>query len=278
MKKLISLTELDRQQITEILETAMQMRKISASTFKKAPQLIGYTVGGVWQKPCFSSAAFSLAASYLSGTMHPFYGAEDAVAHSRLLDAMGVNAVVLSCENDNALRQFAQSARCYVINGGSQNAHPLAALADLMTLWLKADGLQNLTVLAVGNASNNKTTELNYCLQLFGSQFCRSLPAEDFTTPRNGIVISSAEAAFAGVDAVIDLGLAPFCDASRYYGTAGGISEKLMDKAAVQAPLLGADKVVDSVGAKPYAYSAQRTADSCAVAVAMALLYLASKG
>ena len=97
--------------------------------------------------------------------MHPFYGAEDAVAHSRLLDAMGVNAVVLSCENDNALRQFAQSARCCVINGGSQNAHPLAALADLMTLWLKADGLQNLTVLAVGNSISDLVGDITITKQ-----------------------------------------------------------------------------------------------------------------
>lgn len=277
MKNLISLTEFNRQDVTQVLEVATQMRRVVLTAYKKGPQLIGHVVSGVWQKPCLSSTAFSLAAAYLSGTAMPIFGVEDVLSHCRSLDNMGVNTVVVSSENDNIVRQFASNARCRVINGGSSQFDPVGVLADLMTLMLKLDGLNNLSVLAVGNKEHNKITELSHCLQLFDSNLVWYLPVEDFSTPRKGIVLNSIETAFAGTDAVVDLGLQQFADATKYYGTAGGISEKLIGKARVDAPLLGASTVVDNIGIKQYAHSALSTRESCYVSVAMAVLYMMTK-
>ena len=224
MKHLLSLTDLNKNEINNILEIAAQMRRIVTNSYKKGPQLIGSTVAGVWDKPCASSTAFSLAAGYLSGTACPVFGAEDLYEQCRLLDNMGANVVVISCENDNLAKTFASKSKCGVINGGSGQYDPIGALADLMTLNGKLDGLQNLSVLAVGNKETNKLNELAYCLQQYGSTLLWYLPADDFATQRKGIVIDKAESAFAGADAVIDIGLSPFSAPAKYCGTAGGIS------------------------------------------------------
>ena len=278
MKHLLSLTDLNKNEINNILEIAAQMRRIVTNSYKKGPQLIGSTVAGVWDKPCASSTAFSLAAGYLSGTACPVFGAEDLYEQCRLLDNMGANVVVISCENDNLAKTFASKSKCGVINGCSGQYDPIGALADLMTLNGKLDGLQNLSVLAVGNKETNKLNELAYCLQQYGSTLLWYLPADDFATQRKGIVIDKAESAFAGADAVIDIGLSPFSAPAKYYGTAGGISEALMDKARINCPLLGTDSVVDRIGVKDYPYNAVAARDVSYVSVAMAVLYLIHRG
>lgn len=277
MKHLLSLTDLNKQQIGEILNVANQMKRIAQANYKKGPQLVGSVVGGVWDKPCKSSTAFSLAASYLSGTSVPVFGAEDLLRQCQMLDNMGVNMLVISCDNDNLCKSFANTSRASVINGGSSQYDPIAVLAYLMALSTKCDGLQNLSVLAVGNKQTNVVNELIHCLQLYNSSMVWYLPSDDYVTQRKGIVMDKADAAFSGADAVIDLGLSNFSDPKKYYGTAGGISEKLMDKARIDCPLLGTRFVVDNVGVKEYPHSLEKVGDVCYVSVVMAVLYMLNK-
>ena len=277
MKNLLSLTDLNKNEINQIFEVATQMRRIVMTNYKKGPQLIGNVVAGVWNKPCLSSTAFQLATAYLSGTACPVFGCDDVLSQCRTLDSMGVNTLVIACDNDNLAKGFAGKCRAGIINGGSSQYDPIGVLADLMALTSKIDGLQNLTVLAVGNKEVNKINELNHCLQLYGSNLIWYLPADDFVTTRKGIVIDKPDAAFSGADAVIDLGLASFSDPEKYYGSFGGIAEKLMDKASINCPLLGSRNVVDSIGIKEYPHNIVSARESCYVSVAMAVLYLMSR-
>ena len=274
MKHLLTLTDLNKNDINQILEIATQMRRIVEANYKKSSQLLGSVVAGLWPKPCVSSTAFSLATSYLSGTPLPIIGAEDLLSQCQYLDNMGANTIVISCDNDNLSKSFATKSRASVINGSSSQYDPIGVLADIMALRTKLDGLQNLSVLAVGNRDVNKINELNYCLQLFDSSLVWYLPVEDFVTPRRGIILDKIEPAFFGADAVIDLGLSSFSDSTKYYGTSGGIAEWLMDKARIRCPLLGSRHIVDKTGVKPYPYNIVDTREVCYVSVAMAVLHL----
>ena len=274
MKNLLTLTDLTKNEINNLLEVATQMRRIVNSPYKKGPQLIGKVVAGVWNKPSISSTAFQLATAYLSGACCPVFGADDVLSQCRAFDSMGVNTLVISCDNDNLAKSFADTSRLSVVNGGSSQYDPIGVLADLMALSMRLDGLQNLNVLVVGNRDVNKINELNHCLQLFGSNVIWYLPPDDFVTTRKGIVIDRAEAAFSGVDAVVDLGLATFSSADKYYGANGGIAESLMDRARINCPLLGSRNVVDKTGVKVYPHNIVNTRESCYVAAAMAVLYL----
>ncbi len=273
MKDLLNLMQLNRNEIQHILEVATQMRRIVLSDYKKGPQLIGHVVGGVWKKPCVQSAAFQLAAAYLSGTYVPVYATEDEYAICQSLLNMGVNTVAVSCDNDNIFNGLARG-KAAVINCGSRQYDPIGVLADLMTLYVKLDGLNNLNVLGVGNLHVNKVNELSYCLQMFGSSFIWYLPCDDVATIRRGIVMDNPHGAFSGADAVIDLGLTSFSEAEKYYGSSGGITKKLIDLARINCPLLGSKNIVEGALLKPYEYSAADFRESCYVAVAMAVLYV----
>ena len=277
MKHLLTLTDLTKNEISNVLEVATQMRRIVASDYKKGPQLIGNVVAGVFPNPNLSSTAMQLATTYLSGTPCAVFGVNDELGQCHTFDSMGVNTLVINCANDNLAKSFAGKSRCGVINGGSSQFDPIGVLADLMALNARLDGLQNLNVLAVGNRDVNKMNELIHCLQLYGSNMIWYLPSDDFVTTRKGIVLDKADAAFSGADAVIDLGLAAFSEAEKYYGSVGGISEAYMDKARIRCPLLGSRYVVDNVGIKEYAHNIVSSRETCYVSVLMAVLYLMRK-
>lgn len=274
MNNLLSLTSLTKEEINHILAVADQMRRIVHADFKKGPQLTGKVVGGVWDKPCVASTGFSLATAYLSGISTPVFGVDDPAEQCRLFDDMGANVVAVSCDNDNLAKSFATVSRCKVVNAGSGRYDPIGVLADLLTLSVRSDGLNNLSVLAVGNRDSNRVNELIHCLELYNSTFAWYLPADDFGTQRRGVVLDNPVGAFSGADVVIDLGLSAYSDPVKYYGTKGGISQDYMDRARIHCPLLGSRKVVDNIGVNDYPYSLASEREACYVSVTMAVLYL----
>lgn len=274
MKNMLRLTDLGRNEIQQLIETAAQMRRIVLADYKKGPQLIGHVVGGVWKKPCASSTAFQLATAYLSGSCVPVFGAEDAQAQCLSFANMGADIIVTDCDNDNIYRTLTLRSKAGIINGGSRQFDPIGVLADLMTLYSKLDTLSNLNVLLVGNRDVNKVGELAHCLRLFGSSSLWYLPADDIVTVRKGVVLDSVKGAFSGADAVIDLGLAQFSDGERYYGSSGGITRELIDLARIRCPLLGSRHIVEGAMLKEYEYNAVSARDNCYVAMAMAVMYM----
>lgn len=274
MKNLLSLMDLNKKDINNIFEVATQMRRIVQNNYKKGPQLIGSMVAGVWETPSISSTAFNLGVNYLSGSFSSVFASDDMLEQCQMFDSMGVNAVVISCQNDHLADVFATQSRCSVINGGSDQYDPIGVLADLMAINSRVDSLQGLTVVAVGNKDTNRINELTYCLQQYGSTLVWYLPKTDDVTVRKGIVVENAEAAFSGADAIIDLGLTPFSDSSDYYGAIGGIPESLIDKARINCPLLGCRTIVDRIGVRNYHNSIASLRDCCYVSIVMAVLYL----
>ncbi len=274
MKNILSLTQFNKQDVNRIFEVATQMRHISQSAYKKNPQLSGWVVGGVWNKPCVSSTAFGFATNYLCGSVVPCFGNENPFEQCTLMDNMGANAVVVSCDNDNLLTLLSAKLHCALINGGSNKGDPVGVLADLFALYTKLESLQNLTVLLVGNRDTNKVDELIHVLRLFNSSVVWYLPQDDAVARRRGIVFDKIDVAFGGVDAVIDLGLAPYSESEMYYGNKSGIPLELMEKACVNAPLLGSKSVVNGTLQQEYENNIVNLRDNCYVSVAMALLYL----
>lgn len=277
MTKLLTLKQLSKKQLVELLEVSTQMRKMCNTTYKKAPQLLGSNIGSVWQKANLQCVAVELATKFLSGSIAHYINIDDTVEFCRAMDNMGINQLVVSTEDDNQLKKISDSVSCAFINGGSRNYNPIAVLADLLTLLQKLDGLHNRTITVLGNRDTNKMEELIYCLELFSSNIVWYLPRADFSTNRQGIVVENINSAFKGADAIIDIGLKDFCEPKDYYGTNAGISAEFMDSASIEAPLLGSREIVGKNGAIAYPYATLDNQQTNNVAVAMALLYVTRK-
>ncbi|MEG1706433.1 MAG: hypothetical protein RR291_02950 [Clostridia bacterium] len=271
-KCLISLKELDKSEIKQILDIASQMRRIVLSTHKKSPQLLGKSVA-VCSADSISSVAVNLASNFLSATTVKICP-EDFLELAKALGAFGVDFVFAQHPNENLLRDIDKNGRYAVINLETSSSNPLKVLSYLLTLQDKLDGLSNLTVLAVGNKNVSAMGELSYALQLFGSELVWFLPKEDFVTVRRGIIFDNVEIAFDGVDAVIDLKLAEFSDSRLFYGDYGGIPKRLLDKARIDVALLDCRNIVTPNGITEYPYSAQETQYTALISVIMAVMYL----
>ncbi|MBQ2723628.1 MAG: hypothetical protein IJF72_03120 [Clostridia bacterium] len=277
MKDLLTLLNCDKDTIINILNTATQMRRLVTSINKKAPQLLGQTVVGMFEKECLSSNTLDLACKYLSGNYVSSHPDQNWLEMARAFDAMGANVVAVQNQNDSFLEALSQVSKASIINMGSKMYNPVRALTILMVLKNKLDGLQNICVGAIGNGDVNVMAELDYCLGLFGSNLVWYLPKDDISTPRRGVVLHDLKNVFSGADAILDLGLSPFAHAERYYGSNFGISKDYFDFARIDAPLIGSRNYVEKRGVIEYLHNTVNTEHSCYIAICMALLYIKTK-
>ena len=277
MKDLLTLLNCDKDTINLILNTAIQMRRIVMSDSKKAPQLIGKTVVGMFEQDCLESNTLDLACKYLSGNYVTSHPTQSWMEVARAFDAMGANLVAVKNQNDSFLDALSKVSNASIVNMGSKLYNPVRVLTILMVLKTKLDGLQNICVGALGNGDVSVMAELDYCLSLYGSNLVWYLPKDDISTPKKGVVLNNLQHVLSGADAILDLGLAPFAQGERYYGSNFGIQKELLDLARVDAPLIGSRNYFEKRGVAEYLNNTVNTEYSCYIAICMALLYIKTK-
>lgn len=278
MRKLLNLMNMSKNDVLNFLEVAWQMRRIAVTSYKRSPQLVGASVAGVFPRQDIVSKAFALATMYLSGNFVEIYGCDDVPEYCSAMCNMGVDMMVLKDLDDDLTAQMASTVNLPLINAGGSIYSPIEAMADLMALREKLDSLNNLTVLVVGNKNTAKLREIDHVLSLFRSHLVWYLPEGDHSSDDySGTVVHTLDLAFAGVDAIIDIGLNGNVQPELYYGNKSGILETYIDRARVNAPLLGCKKIVSASGAVNYPYSATDAQYQSLISVAMAALYLMRK-
>ena len=71
-----------------------------------------------------------------------------------MLGRYGISALVLRAFNDAELNEFAEWSNIPVINGISDEAHPLQILSDLFTIWEVKGRFDNLKIAYIGDGNN----------------------------------------------------------------------------------------------------------------------------
>lgn len=71
-----------------------------------------------------------------------------------MLGRYGISALVLRAFNDAQVTEFAENSEIPVINGISDEAHPLQVLSDLFTVWEVKGRLDNLKIAYIGDGNN----------------------------------------------------------------------------------------------------------------------------
>lgn len=276
MKEFLSLRQLNKMQVRQLLDVAVEMKKIINAKLKRGPQFSGKNMVSIAETAQNqNSTLLQLAYAYFGGASSNVAAAENLLEQSLMYDACGVNLLCLQHDNFSLIEQIAGKVSCEVINAGSKYINPLKTLSILATLLHCCDRVSNLNVVMVGNKEQSVVAELAYVLSLFESNLFVCLPENDTDFAQKSLVnvIYNFDSGFAGADAVIDLGLDKFSSLQDYYGNRMGITKSLMEKARVDAPLLFNRNVVDGQQVIEYPYNTVDRQYKDFMSVCMAVLY-----
>lgn len=179
MRHLLSIGDVDREEIERILDLAQSFATVSRRDIKKVPTLRGRTVLNLFlESSTRTSSSFELAAKRLSAdvvsmkaqgsSLEKGESLKDTVA---TLTAYGPDAIVMRSPNAGAADLVARWTDAVVINAGDgKREHPSQALLDLFTLRGRLGDLDGRTVWIVGDVLHSRVARSG--IQAFAAMGC----------------------------------------------------------------------------------------------------------
>ena len=155
-KHLLSITDVSPEEIADLIKSGLY--------FKQSPfgsELIGKSAALIFEKPSLrTKVSFDVAVNQLGG--HPIYLSKDEIGLgtrepisdvARTLSRL-VDIIVLRTFSQDNLRDLSDYASVPVINALSDQEHPCQALADLLTIYEKFNGFENIKIAYIGDGNN----------------------------------------------------------------------------------------------------------------------------
>ena len=169
-KDLLDLYDLSAEEITTILDTAAEFKKVSQRNVKKVPALRGKTVVNFFVEPSTRTrVSFELAEQRLSAdivNMSPdsssLLKGETLLDTVRNIEALQVDLIVMRHRATGAPNFIARNVGCGIVNAGDgAHGHPTQALLDIFTIREKIGSLKGLNVAIVGDILHSRVARSN---------------------------------------------------------------------------------------------------------------------
>jgi len=171
-RNLVSLADLACEEIWEILETALHLkRELRAGVRHRV--LDGKTLAMVFQKPSLRTrVSFETGMWQLGG--HAIYlgpddiklGKRETTEDIALNLSRYVDGIMARVFEHQAIAELAQYASVPVINGLCDTYHPCQGLADFLTILEKKRRFEGLTLTFIGDGNNVAHSLINGCAKL----------------------------------------------------------------------------------------------------------------
>ena len=179
-RHLLSMNDLDRQDILTILDTAESMHDVQHREVKKLPTLRGRTVVNLFfEDSTRTRSSFEIAGKWLSADVINISakGSSTSKGESlrdtvRTVAAMGVDGFVIRHSASGAAQQVSEWVDAVVINAGDGlHEHPTQALLDAYSMRQRLGDLQGLHVALVGDLTHSRVLRSNLiCLKTLGAR------------------------------------------------------------------------------------------------------------
>jgi aspartate carbamoyltransferase catalytic subunit len=179
-RHLLSMNDLDKQEILTILDTAESMHDVQRREVKKLPTLRGRTVVNLFfEDSTRTRSSFEIAGKWLSADMINISGKGSSTSKGeslrdtvRVVAAMGVDGFVIRHSASGAAQQVSQWVDAVVINAGDGlHEHPTQALLDAYTMRQRLGDLEGLHVAIVGDLTHSRVVRSNLiCLKALGAR------------------------------------------------------------------------------------------------------------
>ena len=164
-KDLMSLYDLSAEEITLILDTAQEFKKVSQRKIKKVPALRGKTVVNLFIEPSTRTRiSFELAEQRLSADIININAEASSLRKGetqhdtvRNIEALQADLVVIRHSAAGAPNFLASRVRCGIVNAGDgAHSHPTQALLDLFTMREKKGTIKGLNVSIIGDILHSR--------------------------------------------------------------------------------------------------------------------------
>jgi len=171
-KDLLDIQSLSREEIYEILDTAVPFKEIFTRSVKRVPSLRGKTVVNIFLEPSTRTrTSFELAAKRLSADViniaadrSSLIKGESLIDTFNTLLAMKADVFVMRHSSAGAAHFVAERMPVPVINAGDgAHAHPTQALLDLFTIRENKGKLEGLKVAIVGDITFSRVARSDIC-------------------------------------------------------------------------------------------------------------------
>lgn len=164
-KNLISIGDLDRQDVIRLLDTADSFKEVGGREIKKVPTLRGKTIVNFFFEPSTRTrTSFELAAKRLSADVvnisssgSSMVKGESLIDAARNIEAMQADILIIRHPSAGAPAFLARNIRTSVINAGDgAHEHPTQALLDLLTIRDRKKKFEGLVVVMVGDVLHSR--------------------------------------------------------------------------------------------------------------------------
>jgi aspartate carbamoyltransferase catalytic subunit len=165
IKHLLSVTQLSREDVTKILDTAESFREVGTRVIKKVPALRGRTVVNLFfENSTRTRISFELAAKRLSADVINFSTSGSSVSKGEslkdtalTLQAMGADAIVIRHSSSGAPYTLSKWVPASILNAGDgTHEHPTQALLDLFTIREHFPDFEGLQLAIVGDVRHSR--------------------------------------------------------------------------------------------------------------------------
>jgi aspartate carbamoyltransferase catalytic subunit len=177
---LLSIEDLEREDLELILETAFHMKEVGRREVKKVPTLRGRTIINLFfESSTRTRTSFEIAGKRLSADVVNFSPSSSSLTKkesildtAKTLDAMDPDAVVVRHSVAGVPKQIADELTAPVINAGDgAHEHPTQALLDLMTVVEEKGRIDGLTVTIIGDIAHSRVARSNiYAFTKMGAE------------------------------------------------------------------------------------------------------------
>ena len=178
-RHLLSMNDLDKQEILTILDTAETMHEVQRREVKKLPTLRGRTVVNMFfEDSTRTRSSFELAGKWLSADVINISGKGSSTSKGeslrdtvRTVAAMGVDGFVIRHGASGAAHQVSEWVDAVVINAGDgTHEHPTQALLDAYSMRRRLGDLDGRHVAIVGDLTHSRVLRSNLiCLKTLGA-------------------------------------------------------------------------------------------------------------
>ena len=299
-KDLLSLRDVEREEIEMILSTAASMRQLLDSPTKKTAHLQGKSIVKLfYENSTRTRMSFELASKYMSAAAANISASASSVQKGetlldtgRTLDRMGTDVIIIRHPMSGAPHLLAQHVNAAVINAGDGiNEHPTQALLDMFTIKRHKGRLDGLKVAIVGDVLHSRVARSNiFGLHTMGAEVALCAPPTLMPAQMEELGVKTytrVEEAVEGADVVMGLRIQKERQEEgnfpslREYSEFFGINEERMKYAKPDALIMhpgpinrGVEITSDAADCEQSVINEQVTSG---VAVRMALLYLLTR-